>query len=79
MKVIDYFQFIDECSQMNDEEGYKVYDTLLKEELSKDELVDLILEFTHIVCKADLSLEELTNPFNEPVEEVNKNHLKIVH
>lgn len=79
MRVIDYFKFIDECSEMSDEEGYKTYDIFLKEELSKEELVNLILEFTQIVCKADLSLEELTNPFNEPLEEVNKNHLKIVH
>ena len=79
MRVIDYFKFIDECSEMSDEEGYKTYDIFLKEELSKEELANLILEFTQIVCKADLSLEELTNPFNEPLEEVNKNHLKIVH
>lgn len=79
MRVIDYFKFIDDCSEMSDEEGYKAFDIFLKEELSKEELFNLILEFTQIVCKSDLSLEELTNPFNEPLEEVNKNHLKIVH
>jgi len=65
MKAIDYYKFVDECSQLSDEEGFKVYDTLLKEELSKEELVDLILEFTCIVCNADLSLEQLINPFDE--------------
>ena len=78
MTVIDYFEFIDECSGMNNEEGFKVYNSLLKEELTKEELVDLIVEFTKIVCDANLSLEQLTNPFEDMIED-EPSHLKLVH
>lgn len=78
MTVIDYFEFIDECSGMNNEEGFKVYNSLLKEELTKEELVDLIVEFTKIVCDANLSLEQLTNPFEDMIED-KPSHLKLVH
>ncbi len=79
MKVIDYFKFIDECSEMSDEEGFKVYNSLLKEELDKESLVDLILEFTQIVCKADLSLDQLENPFEDILIEEAPSPLKLVH
>ena len=78
MTVIDYFEFIDECSGMNNEEGFKVYNSLLKEELTKEELVDLIVEFTKIICDANLSLEQLTNPFEDMIEDT-PSHLKLVH
>jgi len=79
MKVIDYFKFIDECSEMSDEEGYETFNNLLNTDLIKDDLINLIIEFTSIVCKADLSLDQLENPFEDILIEEAPSPLKLVH
>ena len=64
MKVIDYFEFIEECSGMVNDEGFETFDELLHVSLNKKALVNLVLEFTSIVAKSDITLDELANPFD---------------
>tara|TARA_R100000935_G_C2786336_1_gene143938 strand:+ start:326 stop:571 length:246 start_codon:yes stop_codon:yes gene_type:complete len=81
MKVIDYFNKIEDCSKMTDEEGFEAYDRFINN-LTNADLITLIIEFTSIIVKADVSLEILENPFetdDEDSKHVNKNHLKLVH
>lgn len=88
MKVIDYFEFINECSDMVNDEGYESYNELLNVSLTKKDLINLIIEFTSIIVKSKVSLDILKNPFetgndwdNVSNEDklMNKSHLKIVH
>ena len=78
MRVIDYFQFIDECSGMINEEGFETFNDLLNTGLTKDDLINLVVEFTSIVSKSDLTVDELANPFNDLIKEA-PSHLKLVH
>jgi len=95
MKVIDYFNRIEECSEMETDEGFHAFDKCVNN-LSKQELLELIIEFTSIVARLDVSLDILENPFDtdndwDKVSEedkiaykkesklMNKSHLKIVH
>ena len=57
--------------------------------LNKEDLLELIVEFTSIIAKADVSLDIIEDPFEinknfnkrcDDIEDiVNKSHLKIVH
>lgn len=81
MKVIDYFNIIDDCSKMTDEEGFKAYEKFINN-LTNADLLNLIIEFTSIIVKADVSLDILENPFDtddEDTKDMNKSHLKLIH
>ena len=95
MKVIEYFNKIDDFANLKDKEGFEAFEKCLYD-LSKEDLLELIVEFTSIIAKADVSLDILENPFEtgndwDKVSEEdkiaykeesklhNKSHLKIVH
>ena len=79
MRVIDYFQFIDECGEMINEEGFETFNDLLNTGLTKDDLINLVVEFTSIVSKSDLTMDELANPFEDILIEEAPSPLKLVH
>ena len=80
MRVIDYFEFIEKCSGMVNEEGYETFDELLHAGLNKKDLINLVVEFTSIIAKSDLTLDDLANPFDyENNLKEDTRPLKLVH
>jgi hypothetical protein len=88
MKAIEYFNKIEEFANLKDKEGFEAFEKCLYG-LNKEDLLELIVEFTSIIAKADVSLDIIEDPFEinkdfnkvcDDIEDaVNKSHLKIVH
>mgnify|MGYP003627605129 CR=1 FL=1 len=88
MKAIEYFNKIEEFANLKDKEGFEAFEKCLYG-LNKEDLLELIVEFTSIIAKADVSLDIIEDPFeinkyfnkrcNDIEDIVNKSHLKIVH
>ena len=62
MKAIEYFDKIEEFTRLSDMEGFEAYENLLFT-LDKDDLSELITEFTSIVAKAKVSFDIIENPY----------------
>ena len=88
MKAIEYFNKIDEFANLKDKEGFEAFEKCLYG-LNKEDLFELIVEFTSIIVKADVGLDIIEDPFEidkdfnkvcDDIEDaVNKSYLKIVH
>ena len=78
MKVIEYFNKIEEFSEMENEKGFKAYEDLLQN-LSKEDLLELIVEFTSVSARVEISLDILENPFDSFDETGKERALKLVH
>jgi len=62
MKAIEYFDKIEEFTRLSDMEGFEAYENLLFN-LDKEDLLELITEFTSIVAKAKVSFDIIENPY----------------
>jgi hypothetical protein len=62
MKAIEYFDKIEEFTRLSDMEGFEAYENLLFN-LDKENLLELITEFTSIIAKAKVSFDIIENPY----------------
>tara|TARA_R110002012_G_scaffold64373_1_gene169299 strand:+ start:59 stop:346 length:288 start_codon:yes stop_codon:yes gene_type:complete len=62
MKAIEYFNKIEEFANLKDKEGFEAFEKCLYG-LNKEDLLELIVEFTSIIAKADVSLDIIEDPF----------------
>ena len=61
MKAIEYFNKIEEFANLKDKEGFEAFEKCLYG-LNKEDLLELIVEFTSIIAKADVSLDIIEDP-----------------
>ena len=80
MKVLELFENIEKMAleQSDVEEKDFREMSILLGTMGREDMIELVLEFLHIVVKADVEYEILANPYEQEVEE-QEPHLKLVH
>ena len=80
MKVLELFSEIEKIALEQkhiEEKDFEDISRLLGT-MSREDMIELVLEFLQITVRADVDFELLANPYEEEVKE-KEPHLKLVH
>tara|TARA_A100001391_G_C4888378_1_gene230143 strand:+ start:240 stop:506 length:267 start_codon:yes stop_codon:yes gene_type:complete len=80
MKVLELFNEIEKIAFEQSDVEEKDFEEMsrLLGTMSREDMIELVLEFLQITVRADVEFEILANPYQEEVKE-KEPHLKLVH
>lgn len=81
MKVLELFTEIEKIALEQsgiEEKDFEEMSRLLGT-MSREDMIELVLEFLQIVVRADVEFEILANPYEQEDEKKTEAHLRLVH
>ncbi len=81
MKVLELFNEIEKIALKQKHIKEKDFDDMSKllGTMSREDMIELVLEFLQITVRADVDFELLANPYEEEDEKKTEAHLRLVH
>ncbi len=81
MKVLELFNEIEKIALKQKHIEEKDFDDMSKllGTMSREDMIELVLEFLQITVRADVDFELLANPYEEEDEKKTEAHLRLVH